>query len=124
VHPHADLTVIRADVVLVDDDGQDLTAQREAIGLEGHASRRLCAPDHCHFGIAELEAEQQRRPVAPFDESGADFVDRNTKILDLIDVEARSGRDSTGNESRNAHQTCVRGQHQLDQTVSALVVHP
>jgi hypothetical protein len=124
VHAHTDLTVVGADVVIIDDDSQDLTAQRETIGLEGHASRRLCAPDHGDLAIPEVEAKKQRRAVAPFHERGTHFVDRNTKILDFVNIEARGGSDSTRDEPRHAHETGVRRQHQLDQTVNALIIHP
>ena len=46
--------------MLVDDDGQDLAAQRQPILLEVRATDAFGAPDHGDFAIAEVETEEQR----------------------------------------------------------------
>ena len=56
--------MVCADVVLVSDDREDLAAQRETIRFELDGVRGLRAPDHGHFSVTEIEAQEQRRAVA------------------------------------------------------------
>ena len=115
--------MISVEIVFVSDDGQDLATEREPIGFERSVAGCLGAPDHSYFAITEIEAEQQGRAVTTFDERGAQLIHRDSKVFDLVDVETRGCRNATRDQSRHADKAGICGQHQFDQTVSALVVH-
>src|SRR3954468_24862099 len=53
---HADLAVIGDEVVLVDDNGKDLAAEGEALGLEGSNASGSGGAQDRHLAVAEVEA--------------------------------------------------------------------
>jgi hypothetical protein len=124
VDADADLAMVRTDVVLIGHDREDLTTQLEPIGFERRSTRSLRASGDGDFRFTEIEAEKEGRAIAALYQRGAHFVDRDTKIFDFVDVKAGSGRDTTRDEARDADKARVCRQHQLDQTITALVVHP
>src|SRR5262249_25665838 len=118
----ADLAMVGMDVVVVDDDREDLAAQRETFRLEFRAAGRRRTADHCDLRIVELETQEQRAAIAALHERRTQLVDRDAQVSDLVDVDPRSRGHATGDETGHAYQASVGRQHQLNWSVRMAIV--
>jgi hypothetical protein len=96
--------------VTVGDDVEDLAAERQSVGIDiGRGGDRGAAADHQRVR-GHVELEQNRLAVAHLDERGAQLVDGDAKVLDLLQGEADGRRHAARHEPGQAHVPAVRRQ--------------
>ncbi len=96
-----DEAVLRAEVPLVDDGGQDLGRQV----VDAHFGLTWCQERFAFDAqdvVAHGELDAELATVGRFDDQAGELVDGDAEVFDLLDVEAEPARDAGRREAHDA----------------------